>query len=228
MFREIGNILSGKLENTAAEQRVLAFLVFMGVLSVTFSILFVIDFLPEAPVEDGALAEETTIVEETTAPAASVLPEEAEMLAGSPLPTKIFFDSLDREVAVLNPASASVAALDNALLSGVVRHPESADLSENGTMFLFGHSSYLPVVHNKNFQAFNGVQNLKWGDTIRVQSADNEYVYRVDRVYQVKASAAEIDIEYGKAKLTLVTCNSFGSKDDRHVVEATLIDSYAI
>ena len=39
---------------------------------------------------------------------------------------------LDKEISVLNPESRSVEDLDNALLSGVVRHPDSADLSQNG------------------------------------------------------------------------------------------------
>jgi LPXTG-site transpeptidase (sortase) family protein len=95
-------------------------------------------------------------------------------------------------------------------------------------MFLLGHSSYLPTVNNKNFQALNGIQKLEWGDTIRVQSEETEYLYRVQKVYEVKASAASADIEWGKAKIILVTCNSFGSKDDRFVVEGYLIKSYPI
>jgi LPXTG-site transpeptidase (sortase) family protein len=141
-----------------------------------------------------------------------------------PYPERIIFDTLNnRTVPVLNPSSRSVEALDTALLSGVVRHPDSADFERTGTIFLFGHSSYLPNVMNKNFQAFNGIQKMTWGDTIRLQSSDTEYVYRVDRVYETSANDAEVKIETGKAKLTLVTCDSFGAKSDRFVVEATLI-----
>jgi LPXTG-site transpeptidase (sortase) family protein len=52
-----------------------------------------------------------------------------------------------------------------------------------------------------------------------------EYLYRVDRVYETSADDAEVKIETGKPKLTLVTCDSFGSKSDRFVVEATLVES---
>jgi LPXTG-site transpeptidase (sortase) family protein len=146
-----------------------------------------------------------------------------------PYPVTVIFDSLDnRQVTVLNPISNKIADLDEALLEGVVRHPDSADFQSEGTIFLFGHSSYLPSVINKNFQAFNGIQKLQWGDTVRLQSLDREYVYRVDRVYQAKASDAEVEITRGEAKLTLATCNSFGSKDDRYIVEATLVDSYPL
>jgi sortase (surface protein transpeptidase) len=42
------------------------------------------------------------------------------------------------------------------------------------------------------------------------------------------ASEAVVGPTPGKAKLTLATCNSFGSKDDRFIVEASLIDSKKI
>ncbi|MEZ4200359.1 MAG: hypothetical protein R3B69_02060 [Candidatus Paceibacterota bacterium] len=40
----------------------------------------------------------------------------------------------------------------------------------------------------KNFQAFNGLQELTWGDEIRVTSGDTAYVYQVDRVYKASAT----------------------------------------
>lgn len=144
-------------------------------------------------------------------------------------PIKITFDAIDnRTVTVLNPTSRDAAVLDAELLKGVVRHPDSADFERTGTIFLFGHSSYLPNVINKNFQAFNGIQKMDWGDIVRLSSHSREYVYRVDRVYEVSAQDAEVKIETGKAKLTLVTCDSFGAKSDRFVVEATLIDTVAL
>lgn len=200
------------------EERVVFFLVFAGVLALTYGFFFIIDFLPEKPkaANEAPLAavhEELPVVEEAPLPV-------------DPYPTRVIFDTLDnRTVAVLNPEERTVEALDAALLKGVVRHPDSADFERIGTIFLFGHSSYLPNVINKNFQAFNGIQNLEWGDTIRLHSSDTEYIYRVDRVYKASANDAEVKIEAGKAKLTLVTCDSFGSKADRFVVEASLVSS---
>ena len=81
---------------------------------------------------------------------------------------------------------------------------------------------------NKNFQDFNGIQKLKWGDTIRLQSKDTEYVYRVDRVYQAKASDATVAMQNVQAKLTLATCNSFATKDDRFIVESSLVESHPL
>lgn len=198
------------------------FVVFFIVVFITYAILFAIDFIPE-PVSPS-VDENTENVESATA-VTEPIEEVEEVTPLSPLPTKIIFDSLDREVVVFNPESRDVTVLDEALLSGVVRHPDSATLTDKDNILILGHSSYLPNVFNKNFQAFNGIQELSWGDLIRVQSADAEYVYRVQRVYEAKASDVVVPPTPGKAQLTLATCNSFGSKDDRYIVEASLIET---
>ncbi len=204
------------------KDRAVYFFVCMGILTVTYGFFFAIDFLPEKPVTKDVESTVESVVDtktDTDTPAIEAV---------DPLPVTIIFDSLDREVLVLNPESDTVAVLDEALLKGVVRHPGSADFKNTGTIFLLGHSSYLPVVNNKNFQAFNGIQKMKWGDTIRLRSSDTEYVYSVDRVYQAKASDASVAIQHGIGKLTLATCNSFGSKEDRYVLEATLVSTQSL
>jgi LPXTG-site transpeptidase (sortase) family protein len=229
--------------SSPAEKRLVFIFVFVGVLALTYAFFYSIDFLPEKPdtatsspkvaaLEVGSVP--TTLSplvneEEDTEPVIEHRAHDGEEPhEGSidPYPVRIVFDDLDgRTITVRNPESRSIEALDTALLSGVVRHPDSADFARPGTIFLFGHSSYLPNVINKNFQAFNGIQKMTWGDMIRLQSSDTEYVYRVDRVYEASALEAEVKIETGKAKLVLVTCDSFGAKSDRFVVEATLIES---
>lgn len=199
------------------EQKVVFFLVFVGVTTLTFGFFYVIDFLPQAPHATASLNTAITPV----VPEDVAVPVTPEFFA--PYPISLRIDSLDKEVPVLNPESRVVSALDEALLKGVVRHPDSADLINTGTIFILGHSSYLPNVLNKNFQALNGIQNLVKGDTVRLRSSDGEYVYAVDRVYEAKASAADVPIQWDSAKLVLATCDSFGSKDDRFVVEATLV-----
>ena len=91
-------------------------------------------------------------------------------------------------------------------------------------MFILGHSSYLPNVFNSNYQAFNGIQNLEWGDTIELKTEDAVYTYRVDKVYQAKAQNVIVPIADTGNMLTLATCNSFGSVDDRYIVEAKRVD----
>lgn len=200
------------------------FFVAMGVITLTLGFFTLIDFLPEKPaLTQEEIDEDTNNVNTDTYNDEISSPTSANMY-----PVRIVFDSLDREVEVFNPTSSDVAELDKALLSGVVRHPDSADFLNIGTIFLLGHSSYLPNVMNKNFQAFNGIQKLKWGDTIRLYSDDTEYIYTVDKVYETKASDAEVPMQYKEAKLILATCNSFGTKDDRFVVEASLVAKRAL
>ena len=197
-------------------------LVFFFVVLATYAVLFGIDFIPEPVAAPKTTTEQSKEVEKPTvqAPVAAVKKEIA------PVPLKIKFDSLNNKVVtVSNPTSRVVADLDTALLAGAVRHPDSADFAHPGNIFILGHSSYLPTVFNKNFQAFNGIQNLVWGDTIRLYSADTEYIYRVQKVYKAKASDVVVPQTPGKAQLTLATCNSFATKNDRFIVEAALIDS---
>ncbi|MCA9364177.1 sortase [Candidatus Kaiserbacteria bacterium] len=220
------------LFETKGERRSVFFFVFMGVFAMTYGLLALVDFLPEQP--GDVVSEETEdvlvpaeeieyIVENTEDTATAAVAGVTDARTGDLYPVSIYFESLDREVSVSNPSSTDVATLDEALLHGAVRYPESADFSEEGTMFLLGHSSYLPNVFNKNFQAFNGIQKLTWGDKIYVRSESTTYEYRVDRVYEATATAGEVTLVDGEARLVLATCNSFGSKDDRFIVEATLV-----
>jgi LPXTG-site transpeptidase (sortase) family protein len=211
-----------KLYSEVKAYKVPFLMVFFAVVFFTYLVLVIIDFIPE-PVT--AVTGGETIKEEELLEPEKIEVVEEETASSEPYPIKIIFDSLDKEVKVLNPESENIAELDNALLSGAVRHPASADLSTKGNVFILGHSSYLPNVLNKNFQAFNGIQDLVWGDTIRLQTSDSEYVYRVQKVYKAKASEVFVPETPGKAQLTLATCNSFGSKDDRFMVEATLIET---
>lgn len=202
--------------------------VFFVVMVVGYGFLTIIDFIPEEQEEVIAANTDTkAIVEET--PVATFTPEETTPSTGDPLPVSLTIDALDRTINVLNPNSRSIADLDAALLKGVVRHPDSADLNDpNGNMLILGHSSYLSNVFNRNFQAFNGIQNLTWGDVITLHSGDMVYTYQVDRVYQAKASDVTIPTKGNSQKLTLATCNTFGAKEDRFIVEATLINKKAL
>jgi LPXTG-site transpeptidase (sortase) family protein len=198
--------------------------VYFLVVLVSYGVLYAIDFIPEAPETEATDTVVAATVEQEAAPVAPAAPS----VRVAPLPLTISFDTLGRTVTIQNPTSREVKDLDAALLHGAVRHPDSADFSNPGNIFILGHSSYLPTVFNKNFQAFNGIQNLEFGDVIRLRSSDTEYVYRVERVYKAKASDVVVPNSRGEAKLTLATCNSFGQKDDRFVVEASLVSKKAL
>jgi sortase (surface protein transpeptidase) len=216
--------------------RKVAFLVtFFVVFLLSYALLSWLDFLPE-PIEESSQVEssiESGVASVITATAATstievVVPETPPRPAEPLFPDTIVIDALDREVAVLNPTSRAVTDLDASLLYGVVRHPDSATLEQPGTVFVLGHSSYLPTVLNRNFQAFNGIQNLEFGDTIRLQSGGVEFVYRVERVYRARAQDVTVPIAGDTQRLVLATCNSFGSVDDRYIVEAGFLESRAL
>ena len=201
------------------ERKAIFFVTFFVIMVLSYGVLYAIDFIPEPVTEEtDEEVEAGTETEEV----------EEESVAVAPLPLTIHFDSLGRTVSVQNPTSRTIADLDAALLEGAVRHPDSADFRDTGNIFILGHSSYLPTVFNKNYQAFNDIQELTFGDVVRLRSVDTEYVYHVERVYKAKASDVVVPNSRGEAKLTLATCNTFGAKEDRFVVEATLVSQKAL
>lgn len=208
---------------------------FFVVFLATYSFLYWVDFLPELvnepeiqkvqPKQDSAgqmkdlnspsATEVLTTITTTTLPEMPIEPV---------FPLTLEMEALDKTITVVNPTSRSIADLDTALLDGAVRHPDSATLEQSGTVFILAHSSYLPVVRNKNFQAFNGIQNLKWGDLIILTAKEGKFVYRVDKVYRAKAEDVTVPIAGPNKRLVLATCNSFGSTADRYIVEADFVE----
>ena len=143
-------------------------------------------------------------------------------------PTRIVAYAIGLDLPILNPMETDVATLDAALLSGAVRYPLSAELNQNGNVFIFGHSSSLPVVRNQMFKAFNHISELRVGDTIKLVGDDKAHIYRVTSVHRADASEALIDLSSAHGRrLTLSTCDSFGGKSSRFVVEADFLASYA-
>jgi len=143
-------------------------------------------------------------------------------------PVHITIDAIGVDTDIVNPDSTDISVLDQALASGAVRYPGSGNLEDVSNMFLFGHSSHLPIVNNKAYKSFNNLEKLKEGDLIRVQSLTKEYHYRVRSVELVKADNSWVRFDSSKKQLTLSTCNNFGSKQDRYVVEADFVGGYPI
>lgn len=141
-------------------------------------------------------------------------------------PVRIVAKSIGLDVRVSNPASTAIDTLDQALLSGAVRYPTSAELGVDGTVLVFGHSSYLPIVHNQAYKSFDGIQNLKTNDTISVYSGTHEYRYSVVGVKLADATQDVIEMPAVGKHLTLVTCDSFSSKSNRFVVTADFVGAY--
>ena len=139
------------------------------------------------------------------------------------LPTRVAVAKIGLTVVVANPSSTDVNVLDNYLSKGAVRYPTSGTLGVNGTVLLFGHSSYLPIVHNQAYKSFDGIQNLKTGDIISVYSGTTEYQFSVTGVKVADATSDIVELPADSQHLTLVTCDSFATKSNRYVVTADFV-----
>lgn len=193
---------------------------FLGVFALAFlssvATLYRLDLLPEAPATVAAL-EKTSL---------TVVSEAKPVVVQ--LPTRVEIKKINLLVSIANPTVTDIPSLDKALLQGAVRYPTSAKLGETGNVVLFGHSSYLPVVANQAYKAFNGVQKLVAGDVITVYSADTVYSYRVRNVLKQSTKDGAIPLKVEGRVLTLSTCDSFGATSDRFVVTADFVESHPV
>lgn len=140
------------------------------------------------------------------------------------LPERIRAEAIGLDIIVQNPATTSVEILDAYLQKGSVRYTESAKLGEKGNMLVFAHSSHLPIIHNQMYKAFNRINELKAGDSITVSGAGTSYLYSVTKVRLTDASEETIDLsKTNGTHLTLSTCDTFGKKSARWIVEADLV-----
>lgn len=193
---------------------------FLGVSIVIFALsvlaLSVLGLLPSprAPAEPEAVLGASAVAD------AELIPED---------PIEITIPAIALKASVANPATTDIKILDQNLLTGAVRYPTSARLGEAGNVVLFGHSSYLPVVSNQSYKAFNGIQKLATGDLITVHSATAAYTYRVKGVMKESAASdAGINLTVTGRELTLATCDSFGAKSDRFIVTADFVESQSL
>ncbi len=208
--------------------------VFAGIFVIMLMVLGSVGYLPDsvdASDTTESVSVDTKPVATVTTSSLMVGPAAAVaniVAAQGELPVKIVIAKINLSQNIANPSTTNVEALDQYLLKGAVRYPTSATLGQQGNVVLFGHSSYLPVVHNQAYKAFDGIQNLKTGDEITVYSTTHKYVYSVATVKQMDAASDAIPLTTSGNILTLATCDSFGQKTDRFVVSAILVGSYSL
>lgn len=141
------------------------------------------------------------------------------------LPAHISIPGAGIDLDVQNPATTDLAALDALLQNGPARFTNSAKLGVPGTVIIFAHSSHLPLVHNKMFQAFNNIPELKAGDSITLTGEDGKsYLYHVTKLYKADATNTSIDVSPSLGtRLVLVTCDTLTGKSARFVLEADFV-----
>ena len=195
-----------------------------------FGLFFVVFFVSAFVLSTfGLLPNASLPVSAPPAQSAITLTASSSIAAATPeAPIRVSIPAINLSVTVADPTTTNVAALDALLLRGAVRYPTSALLGESGNVVIFGHSSYLPIVGNLAYKTFDGIQKLARGDAITVYSAHAAYTYSVATVAKENATAAAIPLSVSGQMLTLSTCDSFGSKSDRFVVTANLVESHPL
>jgi LPXTG-site transpeptidase (sortase) family protein len=208
----------------------------IGISAATFIILYMFGGVPsELRVLDQTAEGSTTTAISTdtlsptvqSAPALITRGQPVAQLTQGELPVKIIIDKIDVNTRIYNPVSTNPQSLDNELLKGAVRYPGSGTLG-HGNMFIFAHSSHLRVINNQAYKAFNNIEDLDIGDKIRIQSNGKEYVYKVFSVALADSEEVWVDLKSTKNIVTLSTCDVFGKKQDRFVVQAVFENSTTI
>jgi LPXTG-site transpeptidase (sortase) family protein len=176
--------------------------------------------------------EATTSVQTTTKPVTKPASTQTQVLSTSHvvvqtnLPNRLVIARIGVDVRVSNPLSTNINVLNDELTRTVVRYTGSGTMTQ-GNMLIMGHSSELPIVRNPLYKVFSQLKYLVAGDVITVYSDATTNTYRVTSVNMLNINDDEAYIPFSSQnnKLTLVTCNVRGEKDERYIVEAELIAS---
>ncbi|HTR18985.1 MAG TPA: sortase [Candidatus Paceibacterota bacterium] len=142
------------------------------------------------------------------------------------LPAEIKIPSVGIDLPVQNPSTTDVDALDALLNKGPARYVSSAELGVQGNVLIFAHSSHLPIVTNKMFQAFNQIPNVDPGASIEIDGQNGKaYLYSVDSVVKADTqTGASIDLSPTQGqKLTLVTCDTLTGTSARFILTAHFV-----
>lgn len=210
-----------------ADSRVKFILWFSGIFLVTFTLLFMLGLIPDELTSEAGdsaidslrlrtieMAGGSDNISPVENPTSTTINKEV-----GEEPVHLTIPNTDINIIVQNPKSKDNIILDEYLTKGTARYPDSALLGA-GNVLIFGHSSNWAVVQNKAYKALNGIETLKRGDPIYVDSSSHRFVYTVEKVSLVDASKEYVDFSNNKNMLTLSTCNTFGKKEQRYVVEA--------
>jgi LPXTG-site transpeptidase (sortase) family protein len=206
---------------------------FLGIFLVTFIGLYLLGLMPmefQSAPTGGSVALQN--IEEGTKDAFGASGGSSSQAAYSSanpaaLPVRIEIPTIGTNINIVNPTTTNTDTLDNDLADGAVHYPGSG-MPGQGNMFIFGHSTSFQIVHNKAYQAFDNLSKLNVGDEIDVYSATEQYVYKVRTVNLENENQALVSFSGGTNMLTLSTCNSFGAKTDRYVVQADFVSSSAL
>lgn len=186
----------------------------LGIFTITYTALVVLGLTPrQVSAPDVIIAEDENIFQ--------IVGEDSaiEEIETQTIPQKIEIPKIGVSSTVYIPRSVDVATLDANLAKGAVYYPGSGTL-QSGNMFLFGHSTNWSVVNNRAYKTFNDLDKLVRDDKIQITSEGVVYVYKVISVRRAAEDDVLVEFNKGSRMLTISTCDSFGKKQDRWIVEA--------
>jgi LPXTG-site transpeptidase (sortase) family protein len=192
---------------------------FIGLFSIAVAGLMALGLIPEEflPQDDAAQA-----IDRSKDPKPGIGDDTDSVLVAPDEITRISIASVGIDVSIGHPRSQDVVVLDEALKRGAVYYPGSGTPA-SGNIFIFGHSTNWAIVQNQAYKAFNNLEDTEVGDEIILSSPQADFVYEVRTVRSAPDSEVQVRFDTATPMLTVSTCNTFGSKEDRHIVEAELV-----
>lgn len=207
-------------------KKAITFYIQSGVIfAITFTVLLVMGFVPteftsSKPIKNKPKidSQNTQTVENTNINTTDSLTKENTPQTQTK-PERVIISKIEVDSYIQAPQSQNVSALDEALQKGAVYYPGSGTI-EKGNIFLFGHSTNWKVVNNQAYKTFNGLENLEEGDEITLHAGEYAYIYIVTSVTLVDDDEGLVEFDNSGKTLTISTCNTFGAKQERWVVDA--------
>jgi LPXTG-site transpeptidase (sortase) family protein len=193
---------------------------------VLYTVLFGFGLVPDTLTYQPHAQAQETATKEATAQSEAVSVSNQDRVQTMPTqeqPTRLSINKIGVDTKVLNPATTDPQALDNYLNRAAVRYPESG-LPGSGNVFIFGHSTSHDTVWNQAYKTFNRLEELTGGDNVNLKTASGTFTYRVQSVQTKENSRAFVPFDSKSNRLTIVTCDSFGAKEDRIIVRAELAE----
>ncbi|MDF2378974.1 MAG: class E sortase [Candidatus Gracilibacteria bacterium] len=115
--------------------------------------------------------------------------------------------------------------IQEALRTGTVHYPYTANPDQAGNVFITGHSSYYPWDEGQYKEIFALLHTLEVGDEYSIYFKGKKYTYRVTEMYEVQPDDVSVlEQPLGTYGSTLMTCSPVGTTLRRLIVKADLIE----
>lgn len=196
---------------------------FVAIFLITFVLLYIFGLVPDEfkTVNNTNFSDSEKTITNNSVDATDEDELKSNSIQTQTRPSRITIPKIGVDAVINHPNSYNIQVLDEALKTGAVYYPGSGTIEE-GNMFVFGHSTNWKVVNNPAYKTFNNLDKLSKGDEITILDENGEtHIYAVDKVTLADDSAALVNFDHTGRKLTISTCNTFGQKQERWVVEAT-------